>query len=193
MILIISEDNVEDMSINLYKQLTEFDTDVKLIEQNTLPYKNNITAFLKDGELKGSIYIETEEIELSKIEAVYIRMGNSNFEDDISELTKMQINKERYIFLNTLFEHMYAMVINRAKSQFFNFSKLYQSWIIKQYGLKIPNSIISNNEQEVKEFINSIGERGVIYKSASSERSRVEKFKTSQELSSFISRMYRRY
>lgn len=177
MILIISEDDIEEMSANIYQQLKYLGADVILIKQKDLPYKNNITVFMKDGKYCGNIYIGNEEINISDITAIYTRMGESIFEDEMAIGTKIQIDNERQVLFNTLFENIDAMVINRTKSQFFNSSKLFQAHIIKQYGFKIPNSIISNSKDEIINFIKNNNKNGIIYKSASSERSKVEKFK----------------
>lgn len=174
MILIIAEDNNEDMSISLYKTLVDKSADVRFIFQNKLPCEDNITLFVKNKKLSGEILIDGEIIEIKDINSIYTRLDFCNFNKKLPTLVRKQLENERQVCINMLFEHIDAMVINRTKSQFFNSSKLFQSWIIKQYGFNIPNSLISNNPDEVKLFIEDRKPKKIIYKSASSERSQVK-------------------
>lgn len=177
MILLINEDITENMSIFLYNSLVSKGADCCIISQDSLPIKNNITLFVKDSKLLGELYIEGERIDIRNINAIYTRLSGSKIKENISEASKAEIEQERLIYFDTFFEYIDAMVINRNKSQFPNSSKLYQSGIIKNYGFNIPNSIISNDINEVKEFIEAKKDKGIIYKSASAERSKVQNFK----------------
>ncbi|MCD7879737.1 MAG: ATP-grasp domain-containing protein [Candidatus Gastranaerophilales bacterium] len=175
MILIISDEKNEDMSYALYENLKGKSADVRLISQDSLPIENNITLFIKNKKLAGEILFNDEIIKISDINAIYTRFGVNISDKKLSQKVKKEIELERQIYMNMFFEHIDAMVINRTKSQFFNSSKLFQSWIIKQYGFKIPDSIISNTPSKIKEFVEQ--KKQVIYKSASAERSKVQKLK----------------
>lgn len=169
MILLISENPIEAMSLLLYEQLKN-KTDVQLIPHSEIPFQQNISLFPQKGRLYGKF----GDIEIKDIKAIYTRFDRVNLKENISDITKQQINIERSIWMNTLLENIDAMVINRCNAQYSNSSKLFQSWIIKHYGFKIPNSIITTSAEEVKKFISS--NKQVIYKSASSERSQVKNF-----------------
>lgn len=169
MILLISEDPIEEMSLLLYEQLKN-KTNVHLIPHNEIPFNKNISFFCKNGKLLGKI----GDIDINEISAIYARFDKINIKENISETTKQQINIERLNWMNTILENIDAMVINRSSAQYSNSSKLFQSWIIRQYGFKIPNSLITTSEESAKNFIEN--NKQVIYKSASSERSMVKTF-----------------
>lgn len=173
MILIIAEDNYDDMSVALFKVLKEKSADVQIIQQSKLPSEYNITLFVKDKKLSGELIADNKIIQIRDINAIYTRLGVCGLNKKLPKSVKNQIEIERQICTNMMFEHIDAMVINRTKSQFFNSSKLFQSFIIKNYGFKIPDSIVSNDPNEVRAFIDVHKE--IIYKSASSERSKVQK------------------
>lgn len=177
MILLINEDVNENMSIFLYNSLTKKGAECRIISQDSLPVKNNLTLYTKDSKLLGELFIDGERIDIKDINAIYTRFSTSKLKENISEISKEEIEQERQIYFDTFFEYIDAMVINKNKSQFPNSSKLYQSSIIKNYGFNIPNSIISNDIDEVKEFIEAKKDKGIIYKSASAERSKVQNFK----------------
>ena len=178
MILIIAEDNIDEMSLYIKKSLDKKGVENKLVLQNTLPQENNITLFAKEGKLLGEFIIDNQTIDIRDITSIYTRFGEAIKIKNVSETTQTEINAERMVCFETIFENIDALVINRGKSQFSNSSKLYQSYIIKQYGFKIPDSIVTNDTNAVKEFIKTYKKDGVIYKSASAERSKVQKFKS---------------
>lgn len=177
MILIIASDIDEDMSIDLYKYLRD-KTKVVFIGQNTLPYENTITLYPENGALKGHLKLANlVKVDINDIQAIYTRMGMAKFANsDFSVEEKNYLEYQRHVSIEILLEHIDAMVINKSKSQFFNYSKLFQSWIIQKYGFNIPNSIITTDSDKVKKFIDNHNKNGVIYKSCSSERSIVKKF-----------------
>ena len=176
MIILIAEDSYDEMSVSLHSNLTEKGVENIFVLQSTLPQKNNITVFSKGGKLLGEFIIDGQIIDIETITAIYTRMGTVDTEN-VSERTNQEINMERMLCFDSILENIDAMVINRTKSQFPNSSKLFQSYIIKNYGFKIPDSVISNDVSFVKDFIKDHEKHGVIYKSASSERSKVQKFK----------------
>lgn len=165
------------MSKLLFNYINNKGVDCCIINHEEIPFKHTITMYPYKGKLCGSWLINNREVNLKDISAIYTRFDSASLaEENISANTKIQIETERQICFNVLFENIDSMVINKPKAQFSNFSKLYQSFIINQYGLKIPNAIISNNKEEVENFIKTYKKNGVIYKSASSERSIVKKF-----------------
>ena len=175
MILLISEDNFEDMSASIKRNLDAKGIDNRIVLQNTLPVQNNITLFAKNGKLKGCFLLDGETIDIQDITAIYTRFGAPFYDSSLKEKTLADINTERIVCFNTIFEYIDAMVVNKNSSQFSNSSKLYQSYIIKQYGFNIPESIVSNDINAVKKFIEKHKKDAIIYKSASSERSKVQK------------------
>lgn len=179
MILIIAADIDEDMSIDLYNYLRNEGAPVILLGQNTLPYENTITFYPENGVLKGHLKLNNQmKIDIAEIKAIYTRLGTAEFaQDDFTNEEVQYLEHLRQVTFDTLLENIDSMVINRSKSQFFNSSKLFQSWIIQKYGFNIPDSIISTDVNQVRKFIDKYKNSGVIYKSCSSERSIVKKIK----------------
>lgn len=177
MILIIASDIDEDMSIDLYNYL-KGKTKVAFMGQNTIPYDNTLSLYPEEGILKGHLKLNNlVKIDIRDIKAIYTRLGTANFEAaSYSDEEKRYLEYQRHVSIELLLENIDAMVINKSKSQFFNSSKLFQSWIIQKYGFNIPDSIITTDRKKVEEFIDKHKKNGVIYKSCSSERSIVKKF-----------------
>ena len=71
------------------------------------------------------------------------------------------------------FDCLAARVINQPSSMLSDFSKPFQSMIISRAGFNIPNTLISNNRRQLREFASRA--TGCIFKSVSSERSIVAK------------------
>jgi glutathione synthase/RimK-type ligase-like ATP-grasp enzyme len=172
LILLIGEGPDETMSQYLLERLQEMDAEVRWVDQNTIPVENHLTQYVKDGKLHGELIIDGEAIDLAKFKGIYTRMKSFEHELSLASGYDDFLQAERYVALNLWLQHSPGMVINTPKSQITNGSKPYQSWIIQQYGFKIPRSIITNNPVRAREFIEQ-HDRQVIFKSVSAERSEV--------------------
>jgi len=71
-------------------------------------------------------------------------------------------------------EHTSAKVLNRPSAEATNHSKLFQSMHIVRAGFHVPESLVSNDAEEILEFHRMQGR--LIYKSMSSVRSIVKEF-----------------
>lgn len=176
MILLIGEGKDESMSKYLFNALQDKQANVIWIDQNSLPIENNITMYFEKGRLEGNLHINEElTIDLSEFIGIYSRLASINVNNALNEQEKNYLETERLIALNIWFEHTDALVINRTSTQRSNGSKLYQSWIVQQYGFKIPECILTNNPDKAQKFVQKHKNTGIIYKSASAERSKVVK------------------
>ena len=79
LILLISEDPIEEMSLLLYEQLKN-KTNVHLIPHNEIPFNKNISFFCKNGKLLGKI----GDIDINEISAIYARFDKINIKENIS-------------------------------------------------------------------------------------------------------------
>lgn len=176
MILLIGEGENEFMSKYLLNHLQDKQVDVIWIDQNSLPVENTITLYSSKGQLKGNICFHDQiTIDLDKFQSIYTRISFMNTDIILSPGQKEFMEAERSIALDLWLEHTDALVVNSARSQRSNGSKLYQSWIVKQYGFQVPQSLVTNSPAKARSFIEEHKEKGIIYKSASSERSKVAK------------------
>lgn len=176
MILLIGEGKNESMSKKILKALQDKCVDVIWIDQNTLPIENKILLYPENGKLKGNLLFHDEvSIDIEEFEAIYSRTAYLNVDRDLDQSQTEFMQSERFITLESWLENTDALVVNPIKSQRSNGSKLYQNWIVKQYGFKIPNCLLTNNPAEAKAFIEQNKDVGTIYKSASGERSVVSR------------------
>ena len=80
--------------------------------------------------------------------------------------------------LNGWAEHSEAIIINRPSAEATNHSKPGQGLVIAAHGLRTPDSLISNDPDEIRAFQARHGR--VVYKSMSSVRSIVQELSTDQ-------------
>jgi len=111
--------------------------------------------------------------ELEAMSAAYLRPYDHRLYDDV-KLRERNVSKPDVVhhLLMSWAEHTAATVINRPSAEATNQSKLFQAMAIRQFGLKVPESLVSNDAEEIERFA-AVHER-VIYKSMSSVRSVVE-------------------
>lgn len=174
MFFIINESKTERMSQYIYRALKEKGQDAVLIDQNTLPIENTITLTTGNGVAEGKITLTSGDIiNLKDIKGVYVRLQNLKTDLKLDQFEKNIQESERFLAFDSWLNNADAMVVNPSRSQYSNNSKLYQTWIVRQYGFKTPESLLTNNADRVIEFYEEYKKDGVIFKSGSSERSKV--------------------
>jgi glutathione synthase/RimK-type ligase-like ATP-grasp enzyme len=175
-ILLIGEGDNERMSVSILQALQEKKIDVIWVDQNSIPVENTIFFKPENGKLTGEICFHNEvTIDIDLISGIYTRLSFLKTDLCLDQSQKQFLQTERAIAMDVWLEHTDAMVINPVKSQRSNGSKLFQSWIVSQYGFKIPQSLITTDPEAAKKFFNENKSAGVIYKSASGERSIVSR------------------
>ncbi|MGD9581054.1 MAG: RimK family alpha-L-glutamate ligase [Vampirovibrionia bacterium] len=185
MILLIGEGGNENMSLKILEELQSMQEDVIWVDQNTLPVENNIYLRPVDGKITGEICFHNKiTIDIDKFTGIYTRLDFFKTEQALTDLHKGFLQSERAIAIDTWLEHTDAIVVNPAKSQKSNSSKLYQTWIVQKYGFKVPDCLVTNDPDEARNFYNKYKEQGLIFKSASGERSIVGKV-TEEEVNRF--------
>jgi hypothetical protein len=128
-------------------------------------------------EVEGCLRIPGHTIDLSSISAVYLRPYESSLLPPVaeagrgSEAWKHASNVEE--LLNIWVELTPALVINRPEAMSSNFSKPYQSNLIRAYGFHVPETLITTDAHAVRDFWQQHGE--IIYKSVSAVRSLVSR------------------
>ncbi|MEW5818807.1 MAG: glutathione synthase [Cyanobacteriota bacterium] len=176
MILLIGEGENESMSKRILAELQKQHIDVIWIDQNSLPVENRIYFYPEKGKVKGSICFHGEiTIDIEDFSGIYSRMSFLNVDLNLNQHQEDFLQVERSIALDAWLEHANTIVVNPIKSQRSNGSKLYQSWVVQKYGFKIPQCLVTNNPNKAVDFYDRNKTNGVIYKSASGERSIVKK------------------
>ncbi|MFZ0962666.1 MAG: glutathione synthase [Terriglobia bacterium] len=135
------------------------------------------------GEVSGDLRIGERIYKLQEFDAVYPRMMDDRFLPELShEPPDSSLRTYCRSFHDTLTRWMEiapALVINRCAPMASNMSKPYQSQLIREHGFLIPETLITNDPELVREFRARHGR--VIYKSISAVRSIVQELNDEDE------------
>jgi hypothetical protein len=140
-------------------------------------YDINFLAGKKD---KGAwLYASGQTIDLNKIEGVYFRMMDSSILPENLNRSRFGLDhasRTRMIFINEVFSNICDIlpcrVLNRPNKMNSNFSKIYQLKFIRDAGLKIPPTLVTNDKESVSKMLRE--HPNLIFKSLSSTRSIVK-------------------
>ncbi len=128
---------------------------------------------VSDRGIGGELAIGRNRYRLEDFKSVYVRLMDDRALPELDgEAPDSPLRRRCRAFHDALTRWMEiapARVVNRAAPQATNFSKPYQAQLIREQGFLIPETLISSDPDEVKEFHRRHGE--VIYKSISSIRS----------------------
>lgn len=128
-----------------------------------------------DYRLIGDSILSNGEkrLRLNDCKGLYLRtMDQTQVPEYAASLNKAAINEMYGRLFQVMDAETSCRVINAPSVQMSNNSKPYQSLIIKQYGLDIPDMCITSNEDEAREFLAK--HKSSIYKSISGSRSIVK-------------------
>ena len=130
-----------------------------------------------DHGVSGSLILPGETFRLEDISAVYFRLMDDRI---LPELEGEPSDSPARCHTRALHDALYrwieitdARVVNRSDPQGSNSSKPYQAQLIAAHGLCVPETLITNDPEEVLAFQRAHG--AVIYKSMSGVRSIVHK------------------
>jgi hypothetical protein len=128
------------------------------------------------GQVDGVLYLEGQKFPLDGFSGVYNRLMDDQALPEVRDLPPNHPERLRCRRLHdTLLQWMEitpARVINRNSAMASNGSKPYQMQLIRRHGFSIPDTLITNDPELVRQFYRQ--HRQVIYKSASGVRSIVE-------------------
>lgn len=159
----------------LMKALDSLGSNYRLFHQRRCAdYEMDLTV--TDNGVAGRLRLEAETYELCDLSAVYVRLMDDRIlpelkhepEGSIARRHTRQLHDTLYRWL----EVADACVVNRSDPQGSNGSKPYQAQLIAEHGLKVPDTLITNDPAEVLAFQREHG--SVIYKSMSGVRSIVK-------------------
>jgi len=131
---------------------------------------------LNHGEITGELRIADDVYKLREFTAVYPRMMDDRFLPELSdEPPDSPLRSYCRSFHDTLIRWMEitpALVVNRCAPMASNSSKPYQAQLIREHGFLIPETLITNDPELVRDFRAKHGR--IIYKSISAVRSIVQ-------------------
>ncbi|HET7716556.1 MAG TPA: hypothetical protein VFK86_13110 [Bauldia sp.] len=136
------------------------------------------------GAIGGELVIDGERMALSDITAVFLRIMDDNLLPDIATLPPGDPRRSRCRQLHETFlrwtDISPGRVLNRPTDMASNQSKPYQAHVIREIGFSIPETLITNDPDAARDFIETVWNTGgrVIYKSISGVRSVVQTLRT---------------
>jgi glutathione synthase/RimK-type ligase-like ATP-grasp enzyme len=145
---------------------------------------NDVLLDVRDGAATGALWMWEREYPLEQFSGVYTRLIDS------ADIPENRANGRAYAqprlvarsaFLHTILNDWLEVaecpVLNRTSAMASNASKPFQAQLIATTGLRVPETLISNDPAEIRAFARSHGR--VIYKSTSSVRSIVRELPAS--------------
>jgi glutathione synthase/RimK-type ligase-like ATP-grasp enzyme len=128
--------------------------------------------------VEGELRMNSETLNLREFSGVYVRLMDDRL---LPELDGEPDNSPLRRRTRALHEALYrwlevadGRVVNRSDPQGSNGSKPYQAQLIARYGLRVPETLITNDPEAVLAFRETHG--AIIYKSISGVRSIVKQF-----------------
>lgn len=133
---------------------------------------------VRSGRISGLLRQEGRTCRLEDFRGVFLRLMDDT---KLPELEKEPSDSHQRHYCRALHESlMYwvemtpARIINRVGAMGSNSSKPYQAQLIREHGFAIPETLITNDPDLVREFVSTHGR--VVYKSISGLRSIVQDF-----------------
>lgn len=131
---------------------------------------------VSDGQVIGVLYLEGQEFALESLGGIYNRLMDDQSLPEVRDLSpdhpsRLHCRRLHDALLQWM-EISPARVINRMAAMASNSSKPYQLQLIRRHGFAIPETLITNDPELVRQFYRQHGQ--VIYKSASGVRSIVD-------------------
>jgi glutathione synthase/RimK-type ligase-like ATP-grasp enzyme len=125
------------------------------------------------GGINGTLRLEAETFRLADIGGAYVRLMDDRIlpelEDEPEGSAARRHARSFHDALMQWLEIAPGRIVNRAEPQGSNGSKPYQAQLIMQYGLRVPETLITNDPDAVMAFQREHGT--LIYKSMSGVRS----------------------
>jgi glutathione synthase/RimK-type ligase-like ATP-grasp enzyme len=173
-----SETPLRMVTSNLERMGAEF----ALLNQRTFS-KCQLWFEVNSGQVTGELCVAERTYKLQEFTAVYPRLMDDRFLPElIGEPPDSILRTYCRSFHDTLVRWMEiapALVINRCAPMASNSSKPYQMQLIREQGFRVPETLITNDPELVRQFRAKHGR--VIYKSISAVRSIVQELNDEDE------------
>lgn len=133
------------------------------------------------GALDGRLTVGADVLPLPSIDAMYLRLMDDRHLPGVASLPPAHAARQRCRRLHELLrdyaDHASGRILNRPRHCASNHSKPWQAQAARAAGFEIPDSLVTNDPDLAREFIEGAWADGgdVIYKSVSGERSIVQR------------------
>ena len=128
------------------------------------------------GRVTGSLRVGGRGFALEDFGGVYVRVMDEQRLPELRGESRRSVARQRarsvHTALSQWIEIAPARVVNRARPQGSNVSKPYQAQLIQRQGFAIPETLVTNEPDLVRDFLSRHGR--VVYKSISGTRSIVQ-------------------
>jgi glutathione synthase/RimK-type ligase-like ATP-grasp enzyme len=162
--------NSKDAVTNFFcRRLDSFEADYRLLDLNDYPAGYNVVYLRRGHRFAGSISSGVWSLQMEEVTGVFVRNlydRKKRHDKKHGESVGAALDAELSIGLDSIFADLECPVVNPFSASWSNHSKPYQATHIQNVGLKSPATLITNDLQEARSFIEKI-ENGVVYKSAS--------------------------
>ncbi len=147
----------------------------RLLDLARYPAGHRVTWRWRDASPEGTIASPDWSLDLADITGVYVRFLGSEgrLPLDPTPETADALRAEADTGLMALLEDLPCPVVNRIAGGMSNNSKPYQALILRQAGLRVPATLVTNDAEAARAFYEA--HDAVIYKSASGVRSIVRR------------------
>lgn len=135
-----------------------------------------------DAGWQGVLRTPSGEIDLTRLTGVYVRLMDDRFLPDLAGLPADAPQRARSTRFHALFHDWLNLapirIASRPRAMLSNSSKTYQATLIRDCGLAIPETLVTNDPTTAIKFVDRCADAGdeVIYKSLSGIRSIVQTF-----------------
>ena len=145
----------------------------RLLDLGVYPAGYTVNWVWRGSDVSGSIEGQGWKLELDEITAVYVRYLGAEgriLPAGVPAETASALDHEYDSGLMTLLERLPCLVVNRAAGGMSNASKPFQSLLIRESGLLIPRTLVTNDAAAARRFYEECNHE-VIFKSISGIRS----------------------
>lgn len=158
-------------------RLEEAGADYTVLNQRQVATTNDIDVDIAGESVTGELRLGDRRLGLDTITAVYTRLMDHRLLPEVraaapDSTLSLRSSGFQDVFLQWC-EVTPALVVNRIAAMGSNGSKPYQAQLIARHGFSVPDTLITNDPQDVLEFL---AQHDLIYKSMSGVRSIVHRF-----------------
>jgi hypothetical protein len=149
----------------------------RLLQITNFPSSYQVSVTLSEESPRGYISNGTWRVDLDELSGVFVRLHGWAQDLDPAHLksrASSAIDLERLTSLTTLLDGLACPVVNRVLSGMSNYSKPYQALLIRECGLLTPPTLVTNDPDEARQFIDQAS-GDVVCKALSGEGSIVRR------------------
>jgi hypothetical protein len=155
------------------------DLGVRVVMFNQRRFAEAAVRFeVENGQVTGELWTGENAVRLEDVTGVYTRLMDDQLlpelRDEAERSPLRVLSRGIHDAVSRWYEIAPARVVNRTEAMGSNFSKPYQAQIIRRHGFEVPETLVTNDPDLVREFLAEHGR--LVYKSVSGVRSIVQLF-----------------